>query len=367
MPILLDMLLIIGGENEPPGELRLVLVSGDWVGLDLPGRLAAQRPGCRFIALGGATEASIWSNFFEVDQQVPETWRSIPYGHPLRNQRFRVVDVHGRDCPDWVPGELWIGGLGVARGYCGAPELTSRRFIDGDVRWYRTGDMGRYWPDGTLEFLGRTDNQVKIRGHRIELAEIEAALQSHSDVRKAVAISLDGRLCAAVVPEAESDGQHPAAAPADRATTASGSSRDSLRDHLATKLPQHMVPERIERLDRLPLSGNGKVDRAAIARQLHAGNKASRATREPPRGEWEHSVAEIWKELLSVAEISRNRSFFELGGDSLLATRFIETVKQRHKLDLPLRRFFTRPALCDIAAILAAEHASSQDFEEGEL
>ncbi|MEV7028391.1 amino acid adenylation domain-containing protein, partial [Kitasatospora sp. NPDC093558] len=204
VPALLDMLLVVaeGGDGLLP--LRLVLVSGDWVGLDLPGRLAARRPGCRFVALGGATEAAIWSNAFEVAEVEP-TWRSIPYGYPLRNQRYRVVDPHGRDCPNWVAGELWIGGAGVARGYRGAAEQTERQFVSlGSERWYRTGDLGRYWPDGMLEFLGRADRQVKIRGHRIELGEIEAALQDHAGVGRAVVtVAGEGaarRLVAAAVP-----------------------------------------------------------------------------------------------------------------------------------------------------------------------
>ncbi|MCG8423581.1 MAG: amino acid adenylation domain-containing protein [Proteobacteria bacterium] len=369
VPTLLDMLLIIGSEAEPPGALRLALISGDWIGLDLPGRLAEQRPGCQFVALGGATEASIWSNFFEVDRVVPSTWRSIPYGHPLCNQCFRVVDSHGRDCPDWVAGELWIGGLGVARGYCAAPELTAGRFIEDDVRWYRTGDMGRYWPDGTLEFLGRTDNQVKIRGHRIELAEIEAALLTHPEVRQAVALAVDGHLLAAIVLVAEPQAHELTTATADDPSRAAriGSSSELLRDYIATRLPQHMVPEQIQALARLPLSSNGKIDRRELARRLRAENEVALRTLEPPQGEWERSVAVLWKELLTVAEVSREQSFFELGGDSLLATRFIEAVKQRHELTLPLRRLFIAPALRDVAAVLATEHATRQEFDEGEL
>ncbi|MEU5305610.1 amino acid adenylation domain-containing protein [Streptomyces noursei] len=204
VPALLDMLLVAAEAAQAPDPLRLALVSGDWVGLDLPGRFAEQCPWSRFVALGGATEAAIWSNAYEVEAVDPG-WRSIPYGHPLRGQRFRVVDEHGRDCPDWVPGELWIGGAGVARGYRGAPELTARQFVrDGPERWYRTGDLGRYWPDGTLEFLGRADQQVKIRGHRIELGETEAALRDVPGVGRAcVAVAGEGgarRLVAAVVP-----------------------------------------------------------------------------------------------------------------------------------------------------------------------
>ncbi|MEV2240998.1 amino acid adenylation domain-containing protein [Micromonospora sp. NPDC049891] len=203
VPALLDMLLTAADGTRLPGTMRLALLSGDWIGLDLPGRLAAATDGrCRFISLGGATEAAIWSNSFEV-VEVPADWRSIPYGTPLRNQKFRVVDSRGRDCPDWVPGELWIGGVGVALGYRGDTELSAERFpvVDGE-RWYRTGDLGRYWPDGNLEFLGRLDHQVKINGFRVELGEIESCLQAHPAIAQAVAVVVtEGRreVVAAVV------------------------------------------------------------------------------------------------------------------------------------------------------------------------
>ncbi|MFI1190980.1 amino acid adenylation domain-containing protein [Streptomyces californicus] len=194
VPALLDMALTAADGAALPGTLRLALLSGDWIGLDLPERLAAASDGrCRLIALGGATEAAIWSNAHEV-AAVPEGWPSIPYGKPLRNQKFRVVDGRGRDCPDWVAGELWIGGSGVATGYRGDPALTAERFpVVAGERWYRTGDLGRYRPDGNLEFLGRLDHQVKINGFRVELGEIEACLQSHPAVARAVAVPLGER------------------------------------------------------------------------------------------------------------------------------------------------------------------------------
>jgi len=195
VPALFDMLLTYneGFELLAPAHLRLVMLSGDWIGLDLPDRYHAFRPDGRFIAMGGATEASIWSNFFEVGQVHP-TWRSIPYGKPLANQKFRVVDMLGRDCPDWCPGELWIGGVGVAGGYHNDEERTREQFIDLDKeRWYRTGDLGCYWPDGTLEFLGRKDRQVKVGGYRIELGEVDAALNKLEGIRSALTIAIGDR------------------------------------------------------------------------------------------------------------------------------------------------------------------------------
>ncbi|MGH8083231.1 MAG: amino acid adenylation domain-containing protein, partial [Lysobacter sp.] len=356
VPALLDMLLTVGSNQRPPGALRLALLSGDWIGLDLPGRLAEQCPDCRCVALGGATEASIWSNFHEV-RTIDPAWRSIPYGRPLSRQRFRVVDGFGRDCPDWVPGELWIGGAGVARGYYGAPELSARQFVEhAGERWYRTGDLGRYWPDATLEFLGRRDHQVKIRGHRIELGEIESVLSSEPGVTQAIALVVVAagarRLGAAVI-------------------AADGFDADALQRRLVATLPTPMWPERVLTLTQWPLSGNGKIDRAAIAQALEQAwrddSASDRASAQPPQDEWERTVARDWAVLLEVSVDDREAGFFALGGDSLLATRYIEQVRQRHGLDLPLRRLFAAPRLHEVAALLRQAHEVAQSLEEGVL
>ncbi|SDR53170.1 dihydroaeruginoic acid synthetase [Burkholderia orbicola] len=203
-PALLEMALAVPAASGACRSVRAALLSGDWIALDLPARLR-ERCGdaCAFHALGGATEAGIWSNVQAV-RDVPPHWRSIPYGRPLPGQAYRVVDGDGRDVPDYVPGELLIGGDSLARGYRNDPELTAQRFVQhASGRWYRTGDRGRYWPDGTLEFLGREDRQVKVRGHRIELGEIEAALAAHPLIDGACASVVHGeaaRIVAAFVP-----------------------------------------------------------------------------------------------------------------------------------------------------------------------
>ncbi|SCG39727.1 non-ribosomal peptide synthetase [Micromonospora humi] len=345
VPALLDMLLTAAGD-EPLTALRLALVSGDWVGLDLRDRLTACRPGARLVALGGATEAAIWSNACEV-HEVPAHWRSVPYGHPLPNQRYRVVDGRGRDCPDWVPGELWIGGAGVAAGYRGDPQRTAERFVTHDgTRWYRTGDLGRYWPDGTLEFLGRTDHQVKIRGHRIELGEIEAALLHHPAVRETVAVAVGGttrRLAAAVTVHQALD-------------------LDDLHTHLADRLPAYMIPEHVTVLDELPLTANGKVDRGAVARLIATGDGAP--PDEPPRPGLETELGALWAELLGCPTPGRNRNFFGLGGDSLLATRLLAVLRDRYGVDLPMRGLFDRPTIADLAS--AVQDAAGA-YEEGAI
>ncbi|EFH74720.1 non-ribosomal peptide synthetase [Vibrio cholerae] len=199
VPALFDMFLTFceGMKFNTPQQLRTVMLSGDWIDLSLPGRYRSFRPLGTFSAMGGATEAAIWSNEYLVNHVEPH-WRSIPYGYPLTNQAYRVVDEAGRDCPDWVQGELWIGGLGVAQGYWNDEPRTATQFVHAVCpdshqiqRWYRTGDMGCYWPDGTLEFLGRKDNQVKVGGHRIELGEIDAALNRIQGVRHGVTLATE--------------------------------------------------------------------------------------------------------------------------------------------------------------------------------
>ncbi|MFC4014176.1 AMP-binding protein, partial [Nonomuraea purpurea] len=341
VPALLDMLLVNAGPDDL-ATLKVAMVSGDWVGLDLRDRLVALVPGARLIALGGATEAAIWSNFHEVDE-VPPHWRSIPYGRPLRNQLFRVVDARGRDCPDWVVGELWIGGAGVAEGYRGDPERTAERFVSvGGTRWYRTGDLGRYWPDGTLEFLGRADFQVKIRGHRIELGEVEAALAAFPGVRDAVAVAVGGRLAAAVV---AGDGL-----PA------------GVEEFLRERLPGYMVPDQMLVLESFPLSGNGKIDRDELGRMLD-GTAADTAD-EPPREGIESELAELWSDLLDCPVRGRTQSFFALGGDSITATRMIGQVRARYGAEVPLRLLFDRPTVADLAA---AVEEQGEHYEEGVL
>ena len=189
VPILFDMLVTMAEGEKKNLPLRIVMLSGDWIAKDLPGRFykISEKENSIVVAMGGATEASIWSNYLNVPREIPKDWISIPYGRPLKNQVYRVVDELGRICPNYVKGELLIGGVGVAKCYHGDEDLTNRKYFEEDgLRWYRTGDNGRFWNDGTIEFLGRKDTQVKIKGHRIELGEVEDAISKFDGVEKVV-------------------------------------------------------------------------------------------------------------------------------------------------------------------------------------
>ena len=196
VPALMQMLVDhLGSSQHLPGELRVCMMSGDWIPLSLAERIRERWPELAVYSLGGATEASIWSIFHRIDHVDP-SWKSVPYGKPLRNQRFYVLDRSLQLCAVWKRGDLYIGGIGVALGYWRDRERTDASFVmhprTGE-RLYRTGDLGVLHPDGSIEFLGREDTQVKIRGHRIELGEIDVALQQHPLVREAVAIAVGDR------------------------------------------------------------------------------------------------------------------------------------------------------------------------------
>ncbi|MBM0236024.1 amino acid adenylation domain-containing protein [Micromonospora sp. ATA32] len=323
-------------------ELRLAMVSGDWVPIHLGSEVVRMAPNAACVSLGGATEASIWSNYFPVPATVPEHWLSIPYGFPLRNQRFQVLDTKMSDRPDWVPGELFIAGHGLAEGYLGNPELSAATFLTHprtSERIYRSGDWARYWPDGTLEFLGRGDAQVKVNGFRVELGEIETALLNHPGVTDA-----------AVVPR--SDGRGVTLVAFVAATAAAEHLVGQLREHLGATLPAYMSPHVIEVLDRLPLTGNGKVDRRALGERAQLAKAAPVAVDAAPRTPTEKILAELWGDLLGTTAVAYTDDFFASGGSSLQAAQLMNRIEQRLGRRLPLATLYTSGTVEQLAALL---------------
>jgi amino acid adenylation domain-containing protein len=346
VPALLDMAIEHLGEAAAAhlATLRLVLLSGDWIPVSLPARLKSAVPTVQLVSLGGATEASIWSNYFVVDEVDP-SWKSIPYGWPLSNQTFHVLDADLQPVPTWGVGELYIGGVGLAKGYHGDPVRTAERFVVHPAtgeRLYRTGDLGRYQPSGCLEFLGRNDGQVKIRGFRIELGEIDAALERCAGVSAAATVvrranEPDAQLLGFFVPDRL--GPVPA-------------SPEALRRQLEQVLPSVMVPSLLVEIERLPVTSNGKVDRAALANQvLDEGDGIARAA---PRDERERRLAALWSQLLGVPSPGIHDSFFALGGTSLSAVRLLRMVEQAFGQRPPLASMLRHATIASQAALLAA-------------
>jgi amino acid adenylation domain-containing protein len=286
----------------------------------------------------GPTEATVGCMIHEFRTER-DRGASVPIGVPIANTRVYVLDARGEPAPIGVAGELFVGGVQVARGYLGRPELTAERFVadpfsaDADARMYRTGDLARWRADGTMEFLGRNDFQVKVRGFRIEPGEIEARLAEHPTVHGAAVLARE---------DVPGDPRLVAYYAALEAVSV-----EELRAHLAAALPEHMVPAAFMHLPALPLSHNGKVDRAA----LPAPDGAAFATRgyEAPVGETETAVAAIWSDVLGIERIGRADHFFELGGHSLLAVKVVSRVRRALGVEAELGDLFTRPVLAEFA------------------
>ncbi len=347
VPMLADLMLT--ASSEPARELaslRLVLLSGDWIPLALPPRLRdVLPPACQIVSLGGATEAAIWSIYHVIERIEPD-WISVPYGRPLGNQRFYVLKPDLGPCPVHTPGKLFIAGHGLAQRYWNNDEETAARFVVHPVtgeRLYDTGDWGRYQPDGSIEFLGRQDTQVKLRGFRIELGEIETQLLAHPRVESA-----------AVAFVSESGRQQLVGCFVARG----GCHQDELRSWLADRVPEYMVPATLIRLDALPLTSNGKLDRKALG-----------ALRPRPKEGEKHETqltsAERWicdkvATLLGIEQASPDDNFFYLGGDSITAIRLVNAAREAG-LSLTPYDIFAHPRLRDIVA--RAAHLADAELQ----
>ncbi|QYC41602.1 Linear gramicidin synthase subunit B [Nonomuraea coxensis DSM 45129] len=333
----------------PLPRLRHVVSSGE--ALTAPLALAFHEQlgvyGCRLHNQWGATEVSIDSTLHTYDPHDPYAGPVVSIGRPFTGNTVHVLGEDGLPVPDGEPGELYIGGIGLARGYHLRPALTADRFVPDPfgppgARLYRTGDLGRRRPDGALDYLGRTDHQVKIRGVRIELGEVEAALETHPAVRQAVAAVSGGRLLAYVV----GDGPDPGA----------------LRAYLADRLPPYLMPAQIVPIERVPLTPNGKVDRAALpepgAQQAGAGGAAGRGR--PPVSGTERALAAIWADVLDVEQPGLDDNFFELGGNSLLATQVMFRIQDDLRVDFPLYLIFSAETLAELAEEVEASRAEQR-------
>jgi amino acid adenylation domain-containing protein len=330
-------------------RLRLALLSGDWIPLQLPGQIRAAFPGTRVVSFGGATEGTVWNNWYPIGEVDPR-WPSIPYGRPLGNNRYYALDDELLPCPAGVPGELYIAGDVLSVGYVDQPELTAAQFLPDPfaarpgARMYRTGDRGRFGADGTMELLGRIDQQVKIRGYRIELGEIEGALSRHPGVREAAVLAREDlpgerRLVGYVVPS------RPSRQPAP--TTA------ELRSFLRETLPEYMVPWTFVELEALPVTGNGKLDRAALPapREVRAAAGAYVA----PRNDLERAIGAVWREVLQLDRVGVQETFFELGGSSLLLARLQSRLCQALGREVPFIELFRHPTIEGLARSLGSE------------
>jgi amino acid adenylation domain-containing protein len=356
VPALMDLLTEYSEQQAEPliETLRVVMMSGDWIPVGLSDRIKALCDPIDVNSLGGATEASIWSIIYPI-REVPANWTSIPYGKPMVNQSFHVLNQDLQECPNLVPGELYIGGIGLAKGYWRDDKKTASSFIvhpQTRDRLYRTGDLGRYLSDGNIEFMGREDFQVKVQGFRVELGDIEAALEQHHGVRNAVVNAAgpergDKRLIGYYV---VADSQPPTA--------------EDLRNWLANKLPAYMVPSTFVELEKLPLSTNGKVDRKQLpepaAKDIIAGSPATLASSAGT------DIARIVCEMLGTDAIDVNENLLQLGATSIEMIRIANALDQQLGFRPRMDDFYRDPSINGLAAIMPSQDSTSATADTAE-
>ena len=376
---LLDYISHLSTQQRLLPDLKWMMVTGESVSVELVNQWLQMYPSIKVVNAYGPTEAADDITQFIVEKPLPENQRTVPIGKPLANLNLYILDGEMQLVPIGVPGEICVSGFGVAQGYWKNEEKTNLSFVpnpfpttakplpgtDRDLI-YKTGDLGRWLPDGNIEFLGRIDHQVKIRGFRIELGEIEALLSQHPAVRETVVVFRedspgDKRLVAYIVaiakralsciapglvPNGDSDDQFNTQDTQDSAMSSELVSQ--LRSFLKERLPEYMVPSAFVLLEALPIAPSGKVDRKALP--------APDLSQLQPQGTFvtastpvEEVLAGIWAEVLSLEKVGVRDNFFELGGHSLLATRVISQVRQVFKLEIPLRRLFESPTVAELA------------------
>ena len=343
VPSLLRVMLELGEDlAQQLGALRYCVCSGETLPVELATMFRKQVPHAKLINLYGSSEVAADVLCYEVGRT--EGVATIPLGRPIANTSAYVLDANFQPAPVGVPGEICIGGEGLARGYLNQPILTAEKFVpdpfsrEDGARLFRTGDIGRYLADGNVEYHGRRDHQVKVRGFRIELEEIEALLASHQKIHQAVVVAYKGehddqQLVAYIVAAAE--------APSD----------SELRDHLRRKLPEYMVPSAFVLLQALPLTPSGKISRLALPAPSRA-QLATGAEFVAPRNDIERGLAEIWIEVLKREAVGVNDNFFEIGGHSLLATQVVSRIRKRFELELSVRSMFEHPTLAGMAVAI---------------
>ncbi|MDQ3957816.1 MAG: non-ribosomal peptide synthetase [Actinomycetota bacterium] len=325
-----------------PPQIKTINLPGEPLSRKLVDRIFAASAAERIVNLYGPTEDTTYSTaaFLRPGETGPPS-----IGRPIANSWIYLLDRNLNQVPPGVPGEVYVAGAGLARGYFGRPDMTAERFLP-DVlapspgaRMYKTGDLARYRADDSLDFMGRLDYQIKIRGFRVELGEIEHALLEHPEVRNAVVTAPEASTGKRIVAYAVAEDGAPLGA-------------DALRSHLAARLPDYMVPSAFKLIDALPLNPNGKVDRAALPGLDEARERAADVEARPATPT-EELLAAIWRELLGVSDVGRDDSFFELGGQSLLATRLVSRIREAWGIDARLRIVFDAPTLRELAGRVA--------------
>jgi amino acid adenylation domain-containing protein len=344
-----QLLLVLNTLNHDKvkSTLRLVFLSGDWIPINMPKEVWKHFQNTSIVSLGGATEATIWSNYFIINSINP-AWNSIPYGKPIQNAKYYILDKYFHPCPIGVQGDLYIGGECLSTGYINDQELTHEKYLDNpfieNEKIYKTGDLARWLDDGNMEFLGRADYQVKVRGYRIEIGEIVSTLLQHEEIREAVVI----------VKKEENKENHLFA----YITGERKFSSSEIRKFISSRLPAYMVPSYIIQLDKIPYTANGKVDRKNLIEMKNSFLKDS--SYEEPSTDIQRDLVNLYSNVLGLERIGINDSFFDLGGHSIKATILLIQLNNKYNTNLSLKSLYSTCTIKELAKLINIEKSAKK-------
>jgi thioesterase domain-containing protein/acyl carrier protein len=344
---------IVSNRIEALRPLHHILTGGDVVSARAAAKVLKELPHCCLINGYGPTESATFACVHRVTAKDANSGM-LPIGRPVANTQVYILDSRRKFVPSGVTGEIFIGGDGLAREYINRRELTATQFVEHDFgngvheRLYRTGDLARYRPDGIIEFLGRADNQIKIRGYRVEVEEVEAALRACPGIDEAVVVPSGScthrRLAAYVIPEVMPGPDHA-----------------SILAHLSSRLPPYMVPSRFTTMESLPLTANGKIDRSGLAENLSIPKDKGEISQ--PENGHQATLVRIWEETLGMAPIGIDQNFFAIGGDSLLAVCLFAKIEEEFDVNLPANLLFEYPTIAALSKELVSSFTTARNWE----
>ncbi|MFC2366266.1 MAG: mutanobactin A non-ribosomal peptide synthetase MubC, partial [Streptococcus mutans] len=330
VPAYMELICNVLADQKPILSIRNIILSGDWIPLELPLKIKKIFPNANLFSAGGATEGSIWSIYYPIVKVEPE-WKSIPYGMPLANQQMYILNNMGNELPIGVMGNIYIGGVGVAMGYINDIEKTNDSFINHPKlgRIYKTGDLGRLTSQGYMEFCGRKDIQVKVNGNRIELGEIQAILQSFETIQNAIVTVGQNDYQKQLLAYYKSDNEI---------------EKDVLNQFMKQYLPNYMIPSHYIYMSEFPLTSNGKIDKKQLPdpKKIESIKEVKDVK---PKNQLEETVLTIWENVLEHQVLSVTDSFFSEGGNSLMATVIIGQIKDQCNVDLSLEEFYENDSI----------------------
>ena len=356
VPTMMEMLLKFSDTNltqntQALSSLRLSILGGDWIPLTIVPLLKKLNEKTRLVSIGGPTETTVWNIMYEVEE-FDSNWRSIPYGKPINNTKYFILNELLEECSAGITGELYVSGVSLAAGYINDPKKTQEVFIahpKTKERMYKTGDLGRLLPNGLIEFMGRSDNQVQISGYRIELSEVESAALKQKEVEKAQALLIKDINTPYIALVYSCNDKH--------------ITEEKLKEKLKKSLPTEMIPRKLLKIEQFPLTANAKINRNALKQLLIKKSIPSKQTQKVLKNEIQKSLVKLWQKYLGRENIGLYENFFEAGGNSLVATELFISIRKKFPVVDSVVLLYEHTSIYELSQFIEKQASSKKEIK----